>query len=153
MIPPEVQVPGYRVRIGCDVVELSEIEYSLSTFGTRFLDKIYTADELTACEGPNRLPRLAARFAAKEATMKVFARPDAAFVPLEIEVCTADHLPTLRLTGSAAQLAEEQNWQQISVSLSHAECHAAAVVAAVCGDITPAGFALQSTTTHRRQGA
>ncbi|WP_071289395.1 4'-phosphopantetheinyl transferase superfamily protein [Mycolicibacterium llatzerense] len=132
MIPPDLQIPGHRIRIGCDVVSLSEIEYSLSTFGARFLAKIYTAGELADCEGPSRLARLAARFAAKEAAMKAFARPDAAFVPLEIEVASADHLPTLRLTGAAAQLAEHQGWRQISVSLTHAECHAAAVVVAAC---------------------
>ncbi|MUL78118.1 4'-phosphopantetheinyl transferase superfamily protein [Mycolicibacterium sp. CBMA 226] len=135
MIPPDLQIPGHRVRIGCDVVSLSEIEYSVSTFGARFLSKIYTAGELADCEGPSRLARLAARLAAKEAAIKAFTRPDAAFVPLEIEVVSADQLPTLRLTGSAAQLAAQQHWQQISVSLTHAECHAAAVVVAVCGGL------------------
>lgn len=129
---PDVEVPGHRIRAGCDVVELSEIEHSLSTFGQRFLDKIYTAGELTACDGPSRIARLAARFAAKEAVMKAFARPDTAFVPVEIEVVSSGHLPTLRLSGSAAQLAEEQQWKQISVSMTHADCHAAAVVIAVC---------------------
>jgi holo-[acyl-carrier protein] synthase len=133
MNPPDIQIPGHRVRVGCDVVALEEIENSLSTFGDRFLAKIYTPNELATCDGPSRLARLAARFAAKEATMKAFARPDMAFVPLEIEVVTSDHLPTLRLAGSAAQLAADQVWGPISVSMTHAGCHAAAVVVAVCG--------------------
>lgn len=132
MNPPEVQLPGHHVRAGCDVVSLAEIEYSMSTFGARFLAKIYTDDELAACVGPNRLSRLAARFAAKEAAIKAFSRPDAPFVPREIEVVTAKPLVTLRLSGSAAELAAAQHWQQISLSLTHAECHAAAVVVAVC---------------------
>ena len=114
------------------MVTLDDIANSLSTFGDRFLNRIYTAGEVATCAGPNRLARLAARFAAKEAAMKAFARPDAAFVPNEIEVVTLDHVPTLRLTGSAAQLASEQQWQQVSVSITHADCHAAAVVVAVC---------------------
>ncbi|KHO18150.1 holo-ACP synthase [Mycolicibacterium setense] len=134
MNPPDFALPGHRIRVGCDVVALEEIENSLASFGERFLAKIYTADEVATCAGPNRLPRLAARFAAKEATMKAFARPDAAFLPLEIEVVAVDHLPTLRLAGSAAQLAAEQQWQEISLSITHAECHAAAVVVAVCAD-------------------
>lgn len=134
MIPPEVQVPGYRVRVGCDVVALDEIAGSLSSYGDRFLAKIFTTDELETCEGPNRLSRLAARFAAKEAAIKAFARPDAAFVPREIEVDTTDELPMLRLTGSAAKLAAAQRWRQVSVSLTHADCHAAAVVVAVCDE-------------------
>lgn len=133
MIHPEVQVPGHHVRIGCDVVSLDEIEYSLSTFGARFLAKIYTDDELAACAGPSRLSRLAARFAAKEAAIKAFSRPDTPFVPREIEVVTAKPLVTLRLSGSAAELAAAQHWRQLSLSLTHAECHAAAVVVAVCG--------------------
>lgn len=132
MNPPEIGLEGHRIRVGCDVVTLEEIANSLSVFGDRFLAKIYTTDEIATCDGPNRLARLAARFAAKEAAMKAFARPDAAFVPLEIEVVTSHHLPTLRLTGSAAQLAAEQQWAQISVSMTHADCHAAAVVVAVC---------------------
>lgn len=134
MKPPEVQLPGHRIRVGCDVVALEEIANSLSSFGGRFLAKIYTADEVATCDGPNRLARLAARFAAKEAAMKAFARPDAAFVPREIEVVTSDCLPALRLTGSAAELATAQRWLQVSVSITHADCHAAAVVVAVCAE-------------------
>jgi holo-[acyl-carrier protein] synthase len=131
-----VQVPGHHVRVGCDVVSLNEIEYSVSTFGARFLAKIYTDDELDACTGPSRLSRLAARFAAKEAAIKAFSRPDAPFVPREIEVVTAKPLVTLRLSGSAAELAAAQQWRQVSLSLTHAECHAAAVVVAVCAITT-----------------
>ena len=76
--------------------------------------------------------RLAARFAAKEAAIKAFSRPDAPFVPLEIEVVSSGSVPTLNLTGRAAALADEQGWQEVCVSMTHAECHAAAVVAVVC---------------------
>ncbi|WP_082963306.1 4'-phosphopantetheinyl transferase superfamily protein [Mycolicibacterium peregrinum] len=132
MNPPEIRLEGHRVRVGCDVVALDEIANSLASFGDRYLAKIYTADEVATCDGPNLVARLAARFAAKEAAMKAFACPDAAFVPLEIEVVTSDYLPRLRLSGSAAQLAAEQQWQEVSLSLTHADCHAAAVVVAVC---------------------
>ncbi|MCG7611343.1 MULTISPECIES: 4'-phosphopantetheinyl transferase superfamily protein [Mycobacterium] len=132
MNPPEVPLPGHRVRVGCDVVALDDIANSLSSFGDRFLTRIYTADEVATCSGTNRLARLAARFAAKEAAIKAFAQPDSSFVPNEIEVVTSDHLPTLRFTGSAARLAAEQRWLQVSVSLTHADCHAAAVVVVVC---------------------
>ncbi|MGV0809517.1 4'-phosphopantetheinyl transferase superfamily protein [Mycolicibacterium setense] len=134
MNPPEIRPDGRHIRVGCDVVTVAEIANSLSSFGDRYLAKIYTADEVATCDGPNRVARLAARFAAKEAAMKAFARPDSAFVPYEIEVVTSDYLPTLRLSGSAAQLAAEQQWQEISLSLTHADCHAAAVVVVVCAE-------------------
>lgn len=129
-VPP--QLPGHLVRVGCDVATLSEIDDSLTRFGNRFLSRIYTGRELADCDGPNRLARLAARFAAKEAAIKAFDRPDAAFVPQQIEVFTTGGAPTLRLTGAAAVLAAEQHWQRPSVSLTHADCHAAAVVVVVC---------------------
>ncbi|MGV0735344.1 4'-phosphopantetheinyl transferase superfamily protein [Mycobacterium syngnathidarum] len=132
MNPPQIQLEGHRIRVGCDVVSLDEIATSLSSFGDRFLAKVYTPDEVATCEGPNRLARLAARFAAKEAAMKAFALPDAAFVPVEIEVVTSNYLPALRLTGSAAELAAAQRWLEVSLSITHVDCHAAAVVVALC---------------------
>ena len=136
MNPPEAQVPGAQIRVGCDVVSLGEIKHSLSAFGQRFLDKIYTADEQAACAGPDQVARLAARFAAKEAAIKAFSQPDAAFAPRKIEIVTTARLPALRLFGAAAMLAAEQGWNQISVSLTHSDCHAAAVVVAVCSGTT-----------------
>lgn len=134
MNPPEIRLEAHRIRVGCDVVAIEDIANSLYSFGDRFLAKIYTADELATCDGPNRLERLAARFAAKEAAMKAFAQPDAAFVPPEIEVVTSAHLPRLRLKGSAAELAVAQRWVEVSLSMTHADCHAAAVVVAVCAE-------------------
>ncbi|MBX8687500.1 4'-phosphopantetheinyl transferase superfamily protein [Mycobacterium sp. 20091114027_K0903767] len=134
MKPPEIQLEGHRIRVGCDVVAIEDIANSLSSFGDRFLARIYTDDEVATCDGPNRLARLAARFAAKEAAMKAFAQPDSAFAPPEIEVVTSDYVPKLRLSGSAAQLAAAQRWLEVSLSITHAECHAAAVVVAVCAE-------------------
>lgn len=137
MIPPSVDMPPHRVRVGCDVVALAEIEYSLTTFGARYLRRIFTDSELDECAGRTQIERLAARFAAKEATVKAFAMPESAFVPTEIEVVSHRSLPQVRLGGAAARLAAEQGWGEVSLSLSHAECHAAAVLVAVCIDPQP----------------
>jgi holo-[acyl-carrier protein] synthase len=53
---------------GIDIVEIPRFEKALSRWGERFLERVYTANELTICQG--RVPELAARFAAKEAVMK-----------------------------------------------------------------------------------
>ena len=120
-------------RCGIDSVEIARIERLLRETSPQDLLRFFTAQELAdAGEGPGRAASLAARFAAKEAAIKAFSRPDAPFVPREIEVVSDGSVPTLSLTGRAAALADEQGWQQITVSLSHAECHAAAVVVAVC---------------------
>ena len=122
-----------RVRIGCDVVEVEDVQDSLAAFGDRYLRKIFTASEIDDCRGSNRLHRLAARFAAKEAVIKAFAQPDMPFPWREIEVTRDGPLPLLRLSGALAERAQHQGWLSSSLSLSHADCHAMAVVLVVCG--------------------
>lgn len=125
----------HHVRIGCDVVALEEIEDSLARFGDRYLRRVFTDAEVSDCEGDNRLERLAARFAAKEAVIKAFAEPDAAFPLSEIEVVRSGALPTLRLTGATARRADGQGWIETSLSLSHAACHAMAAVVVLCTEV------------------
>ena len=58
-------------RIGCDVVNVVDVTRSIELFGRRYLDRTFTPHELQTCAGPARDQRLAARFAAKEAVVKV----------------------------------------------------------------------------------
>jgi holo-[acyl-carrier protein] synthase len=132
VIPPEVDVPSHRVRVGCDLVALSEVENSLSHFGQRYLDKMFTVAEQAQCAGVNQIARLATRFAAKEAVVKAFGEPGEPYPAHEIEVVSAGSVPSLQLTGSIARRAADQGWIDISVSLSHTDCHAGAVVVVVC---------------------
>ena len=124
------EVDGHRVRVGCDVVAIEDVQDSLAAFGDRYLHKVFTASEINDCQGPNRVHRLAARFAAKEAVIKAFAEPDMPFPLREIEV-TRDG-PLLHLSGALAERAQHQGWLSSSLSLSHADCHAMAVVLVVC---------------------
>lgn len=123
----DLVVPG--VRIGCDVVALGEIEESLRAFGERFISRVFTPDEAATCVGANRVPRLAARFAAKEAAIKALALPSIPTPPREIEVTSESGVPALRLHGSIAEHARAQGWRDMRVSLSHTDCHAMAMVA------------------------
>lgn len=139
MITVPGDVDGHRVRVGCDVVTVEEVRDSLAAFGDRYLRKVFTASEINDCQGHNRVHRLAARFAAKEAVIKAFAEPDMAFPLREIEVTREGPLPRLRLSGSVAERARRQGWRSSSLSLSHAECHAMAVVVVVCGEANEGG--------------
>ncbi|MDH6242416.1 holo-ACP synthase [Mycobacterium sp. OTB74] len=130
IIPPEVD--GRYVRVGCDVVAIADIQESVALFGDRYLRKVFTASEIQACQGHNRVQRLAARFAAKEAVIKAFAEPEMSFALPEIEVTQNGPLPLLNLSGSVAEGAKRQHWLTTSLSLSHADCHAMAVVVVVC---------------------
>jgi holo-[acyl-carrier protein] synthase len=126
------EVDRHRVRIGCDVMEIEDVHDSLATFGDRYLRKVFTASEIDDCQGRNRAQRLAARFAAKEAVIKAFAEPSMSFPLREIEVIRDGSLPLLRLSGTVAERAQHQGWLSSSLSLSHADCHAMAVVVVVC---------------------
>jgi holo-[acyl-carrier protein] synthase len=125
-------VDGSRVRAGCDVVAVGDVRDSLAAFGDRYLRKVFTASEIGDCHGRNRVHSLAARFAAKEAVIKAFAEPDMPFPLREIEVTLKGPLPLLRLSGTVAERARHQGWVSSSLSLSHADCHAMAVVLVVC---------------------
>ena len=135
MITLPGEVDGRRVRVGCDVADVEDVQNSLAAFGDRYLRKVFTTSEINDCQGRNRVHRLAARFAAKEAVIKAFAEPDMPFPLREIEVMRDGPLPRLRLSGSVAEQARLQGWLSSSLSLSHADCHAMAVVVVVC---TPA---------------
>src|SRR5690348_7014842 len=74
---------GSTLRVGTDVQAIDEIRRSLERFGVRYAERVYTPAEIDAVgglDGGDPAPGLAARFAAKEATIKVLhptsARPD-----------------------------------------------------------------------------
>src|SRR4249919_1231216 len=59
------------VGTGIDIAEVPRIAESIQRFGDRFLKRIYTEGEIRYCDSKaNRVERYAARFAAKEASMK-----------------------------------------------------------------------------------
>ena len=120
------------IRVGCDLVAIDEVRASVSEFGDRYVRKVFTTGEIEDCRGADRIARLAARFAAKEAVIKAFSDPHMAFPLREIEVTKHHLLPVVRLTGSVARRARQQGWTSTSLSLSHADCHAMAVVIVVC---------------------
>lgn len=122
------------LSVGVDIVELDRIQRVVGRYGERFLRRIYTAEEIARYR--DRLPELAARFAAKEAVSKALG------VGLnhlsahgigwhEVEVLP-DPLgkPLVGLTGRARELAERQGLRQWAISLSHGRDYAVAFVVA-----------------------
>jgi holo-[acyl-carrier protein] synthase len=76
-------------------------------------------------------PRLAARFAAKEATMKALGVGLGAFKFHDVEVVKAPSgKPGLRLTGAAADLAEANRVSALHLSITHTDQTAEAMVVA-----------------------
>ncbi len=115
--------------IGVDIVETSRIDRSITRFGNRFLQRVYTPHELDYCAG--RVSSLAVRWAAKEAVAKALGTGIGDISWQEIEV-TNNHQkrPTVRLHGAAANLAAQLGISNFAVSLSHTKAYAVAFVVA-----------------------
>ena len=99
----------------------------LERYGQRFLDRVYTPGEIAYCR--ERPPNLAARFAAKEATMKALGTGVRGVGWKDIEVVRHQSgAPAIRLEGRAKTRAEALGVEEISVSLSHSREYAVAFV-------------------------
>ena len=118
--------------VGIDLVEVAEVEASIFKHGDAYLHRIYTESELEYAKRGNHAEmcqRLAARFAAKEAALKVLAPEGHWFDWRLIEVVRSQHgRCSMRLSGDAARCAERQELGPLAVSLSHQGELAAAVV-------------------------
>jgi holo-[acyl-carrier protein] synthase len=116
---------------GVDIIEIPRIQRVFGEYGQRFLTRIYTAAEIEYCRG--RAPNLAARFAAKEATMKALGTGVRGVGWRDIEVVRAPSgAPGIRLHGRAKRRAERLGLQEICISLSHSREYAVAVVVTQC---------------------
>lgn len=116
------------VGLGVDVVEVSRIERAVARWGDTFVRRIYTPGEIARVEaGVARGPRLAARFAAKEAVMKALGIGWRALAWREIEIASdASGRPVVTLHGAARRIAEERGISGVLVALSHTHEHAVA---------------------------
>jgi holo-[acyl-carrier protein] synthase len=124
------------LRVGTDIARVDDIGASVARFGDRYIQRLFTPHEIASSTGSPAVvaASLAARFAAKEATIKVL-RPKTTTPPWRsIEVRRhPSGWCELELTGEAARLAAEANITELAVSLSHDRGLAAAVVVAQCG--------------------
>lgn len=115
---------------GVDFIRVDRIEAALARFGPRFLQRVFTAEEQRYCGG--RAPSLAARWAAKEAVAKALGCGIGDVAWREIEILSdARGAPALRLHGAAARLAAARALREWSVSLTHDDGRAIALVVAM----------------------
>jgi len=120
---------------GVDIIEIPRIKQVLDRYGQRFLNRVFTPDEIAYCRG--RAPNLAGRFAAKEAAMKALGTGVRGVSWKDIEVIRADSgAPSLRLHGRAEKRAERLQMSEMSLSISHSREYAVAFVVAQ-GEETP----------------
>jgi holo-[acyl-carrier protein] synthase len=121
------------VRVGFDLAAVESVAAALAGPNRdRYLRRVYTAREVAACQGRGGIDpgRLAQRFAAKEAVIKVLPTGDGiALTSIEVSIDGSGRA-RISLTGSAAEAATASGIERLALSLSRAEGTAAAVVIA-----------------------
>ncbi len=110
------------VGTGIDIAEVPRIRKSIERFGSRFLQRIFTPEEIRYCESKaNRIERYAARFAAKEAAMKALGTGWNHGV--RWRDCEVARLPGKRpimvFHGVAGEFAARMGVKNTALSISH----------------------------------
>ena len=102
--------------VGIDISDVSRIARAVERFGDRFLEKVFTDEELRYAEKKkNRYQTLAGRFAAKEAFMKAVGR---GLSWKEINVLEEKGKPFILYRGTRYE----------GISISHEKAYAVSVV-------------------------
>jgi len=116
---------------GVDIIEISRVRGVLERYNDRFQRRIFTAGEIAYCKG--RAPNLAARFAAKEATMKALGTGVRGVGWKDIEVVRQPSgAPSIQLYGRAEARAKRLGVSEIALSISHSQEYAVAFVVTQC---------------------
>jgi holo-[acyl-carrier protein] synthase len=124
---------------GIDIIEVERVRAALERerTGARFRARVFTPREIAYCEsrGRARYQSYAARFAAKEATMKALGtgwNRNAGWEEIEV-LRERGRAPTIVLSGKAAKFAARQNVRRFHLSISHTALGAIAHVIAEGG--------------------
>ena len=117
--------------MGMDIEEIPRVREVMERHRERFLRRVFTAGEITYCS-QHKHPELryAARFAAKEATMKALGtgwRDGVAWKQIEIANLPSGK-PTIQLDGKALEIFRSLGGTSVAVTLSHTQQVAAATV-------------------------
>lgn len=117
--------------VGTDLIEIERVQESIERFGDRFLQRVFTPEEIAYCmKKRNFAESFAARFAAKEAGAKALGTGISRGVSWqEIEVRREmGERPKLHWSGRAAERAEAMGVRRVELSLTHSKTVAMAMV-------------------------
>ena len=123
--------PPVIVGLGIDLTEVPRIARMVERWGEHFTGRIYTEGERAyAKDRANPAMHFAARFAAKEATLKALAVPKGlSWHEMEVVGGGAEP-PLLVLRGKALEAADRIGVVRMHLTLTHTRDVAAAVVIA-----------------------
>ena len=110
------------IGLGIDIIEIERIKDSIEKYGDKFLDKIYTTNEIKYCSNKfNKFQHLAARFAAKEAVYKAVASGwEEGISWQDIEVYNDPYgKPEIKPSGKLKAFLSTN--KQLKISMSHSD--------------------------------
>lgn len=117
--------------IGIDIVEVNRIDDIIQRWGTAFMRRVYSQEEIDYCTKKVRASmHFAARFAAKEAFLKCLGTELRHGVAMwHIAVANnRDGTPTLKLQQGLADRLSSHGISKAHISISHTDNYATAVV-------------------------
>jgi len=110
------------VAHGIDLVDCPRIEAMIERHGERFIQRVFTAAEQAYAEAnKNGIEKLAGRFAAKEAVLKLMGtgwRGKIAWTDVEV-INNSSGQPEVTLSGEVERIAGKLGIKHISVSITH----------------------------------
>ena len=110
------------VAHGIDLVDCPRIEKMIERHGERFVERVFTAAEQAyAKANKNSIEKLAGRFAAKEAVLKLMGtgwRGKIAWTDIEIVNNPAGQ-PEVKISGEIEKIAEKLGIKHIRISITH----------------------------------
>ena len=124
--------------IGVDLAQMPRLRRVVARWNERFLQRVFTEQEIAFCRRRrDPIPHLAARFAAKEATLKALGTGLSMGVNWrELEVRRErGQAPTMVLSGRCRAIAEAKGGRRVLLSLTHDGDYAMAQ-AMLIGDTT-----------------
>ncbi len=115
-------------HVGIDIIEIARISEAIDRWGESFLKRVYTDAELELYR--NKLPSLAARFAAKEAVIKALGIVEGVNWK-DIEILSGpDGQPLVNLHRKLHDRARDMGLDNLAISLSHCKEYAVAIATA-----------------------
>jgi holo-[acyl-carrier protein] synthase len=119
---------------GIDLVDFPRIQKMVDSHGDKFLNRIFTEKEQDyASTNKKGIEKLAGRFAAKEAVLKLIGtgwRGKIAWTDIEVTNNSTGQ-PEINLTGEVKGIADKLGINHVSVSITHTANFAIASVVAL----------------------
>ena len=117
--------------IGIDLVEVDRLKKSIEKFGDRFINRLFTENEIKYCQTKlNSFQHFAVRFAAKEAFLKAIGTGlRAGMTWHQIEIINDEQgKPSILTHDECYKILQKLDIKKTELSLSHTNQHGIAVV-------------------------